>query len=101
LWKGYLNESILECVKNEGAIGYLCAHFYDKWGNVLDNELNKRIVGLDICTLRKIKTVVGVAGGLDKVEAIIGAIRGKFINALITDYNTANEILVSDCDRDK
>jgi DNA-binding transcriptional regulator LsrR (DeoR family) len=96
LWEGYLNEDILESVKNEGAIGYLCAHFYDKWGNVLDNELNKRIVAVNISNLRKIKTVIGVAGGIDKVEAIIGAIRGKCINVLITDYNTANEILASE-----
>lgn len=33
--------------------------------------------------------VVGVAGGIEKIDAIYGALKGKFIHTLITDEETA------------
>jgi DNA-binding transcriptional regulator LsrR (DeoR family) len=36
--------------------------------------------------------VIGVAGGLHKVEAIKGALRGGYIHSLITDEKTALEL---------
>jgi DNA-binding transcriptional regulator LsrR (DeoR family) len=37
--------------------------------------------------------VIGIAGGDNKVEAILGALRGGFINILITDEETALKII--------
>jgi hypothetical protein len=37
--------------------------------------------------------VVGVAGGTRKIEAILAALRGKWINVLITDKRTAESLL--------
>ena len=38
-------------------------------------------------------TVVGVAGGKEKIPAIKGAMNGKFVNVLVTDEDTANALL--------
>ena len=35
------------------------------------------------------KHVAGVAGGTEKIDAIYGALKGKFIHTLITDEETA------------
>ncbi|MGB9553839.1 MAG: sugar-binding domain-containing protein [bacterium] len=43
--------------------------------------------------LRKMPDVIGLAGGRYKVEAILGALRGKFVKILITDEDTAREVL--------
>ncbi|HBK8713016.1 TPA: transcriptional regulator LsrR, partial [Salmonella enterica subsp. enterica serovar Typhimurium] len=40
-----------------------------------------------------IPTVIGVAGGEQKAEAIIAAMRGNYINALVTDQKTAGKII--------
>jgi DNA-binding transcriptional regulator LsrR (DeoR family) len=37
--------------------------------------------------------VVGVAGGEEKVAAILGALRGGYLNVLITDSVTAQAVL--------
>jgi len=37
--------------------------------------------------------VVTVAGGRHKVDAILGAIRGGFIKILVTDEDTAREVI--------
>ena len=39
------------------------------------------------------KLVVAVAGGGDKREAILGAMRGRFANVLVTDEDTAEALL--------
>jgi DNA-binding transcriptional regulator LsrR (DeoR family) len=43
--------------------------------------------------LRKVERSVGIAGGKRKFEAIRGALRGKFINVLITDRRTAGRLI--------
>ena len=39
---------------------------------------------------------LGVAGSVEKAEAILGAIRGGFINVLVTDSLTALRVLELD-----
>lgn len=43
------------------------------------------------------KHIVGVAGGTEKIDAIYGALKGKFIHTLITD-ETALSLLRKDGD---
>lgn len=37
--------------------------------------------------------MIGIAGGPEKFEVIRAALRGKFINVLITDINNARRLL--------
>jgi len=37
--------------------------------------------------------VLGVAGGIEKAEAIVAALKGKRINALVTEESTARAML--------
>jgi DNA-binding transcriptional regulator LsrR (DeoR family) len=39
------------------------------------------------------KLVIAVAGGPDKHAAILGAMRGRFANVLVTDEDTAEALL--------
>lgn len=41
----------------------------------------------------KIPVRIGVAGGKDKTEAIAAAIKGDYINVLITDLQTARQLM--------
>jgi dihydroxyacetone kinase-like protein len=54
--------------------------------------LMKRIIGIDLVKLRACRRVVGVAGGAQKVPAILGALRGGLIDVLITDQHTAEAL---------
>ena len=67
--------------------------FFNIKGEKVDCDLHKRIVAFPIEDLRKMQNVIGLAGGKDKVEAILGAIHGGFIKILITDEETAKSVL--------
>jgi deoxyribonucleoside regulator len=93
IWIGYLSEREKAWLRNIGAVGHMCAQFFDITGNLLDVEVNQRVIGIGIDTLRETPEVIAVAGSKEKAEAILGALRGGYINSLITDEQAAREIL--------
>jgi len=90
---GYVDREALAQLRAQGVVGDVCARHYDAQGNVLDIELNQRIVGIELEALHDIEQVIGVAGGEAKMEAILGALRGGHVNVLVTDDATARKVL--------
>jgi DNA-binding transcriptional regulator LsrR (DeoR family) len=82
-------------LRAKGAVGDLLARYYNAHGEPVRTEFDSRVVGLELADLRAIDTTVLVAGGLAKVPAILGALRGGYINTLITDEVTASKLLES------
>jgi len=93
---GYLTEQEADLVRASGAVGDVCAQHYDLKGNWLDIDLNRSIICINHEDLRRIDNVIGVAGGEVKASAIYGALRGDYINVLITDEAAARAVLQLD-----
>jgi len=72
-----------------GAVGDVCLRFFDAAGEPVRSSLDDRVVGIQAETLRRIPRRIGVAGGSRKHQAIRAALRGGWINVLITDNQTA------------
>ncbi len=82
-----------QALQQQGAVGDICFQFIDKNGVPVDSPLMQRVIGIDLATLRRASRVVGIAGGAGKVEAILASLRGKWINVLITDRQTAERLI--------
>ena len=95
LRNGILNEGELTVLKMQGAVGDVLNHFMDKDGNLIQTEIEDRVISTDLDKLRQLKNVVGVAGGKDKVTAIKAVLNGGYLNVLSTDSDTAAELLLS------
>ena len=76
-----------------GAVGDICGNFFDIQGHLCQTSLSKRIISIDLQDLRQHKKVVGVGGGPAKVKSVLGALRGQYLDVLITDVKTAEEVL--------
>jgi DNA-binding transcriptional regulator LsrR (DeoR family) len=76
-----------------GVVGDICLRFYDAQGKLVSTPLHNRVIGMELEALKSAKRVVGVAGGERKEAAIRGALRGGWINVLITDKQTAELLL--------
>jgi len=72
---------------NHGAVGDIALRFFDIHGNPVPSDIDERVIGIDLATLRTLPRVVGISGGREKYHAILGAVRGRFINVLVTDGN--------------
>jgi len=93
---GFMTELQIHELRAKGAVGDLMGRFFDIHGKPVQTELNGRIMALDLEDLRRIKPVIAVAGGPDKVQAIVGAIRGGYVDVLIVDDRTASAVLEFD-----
>ena len=82
---GYFTQAMFQEIRRSGVCGDICMYLYDRMGDTSRMLSNEGIIGIDIHRLRKIPYSIGVAGGREKADAIRGAVRGKFINILITD----------------
>jgi DNA-binding transcriptional regulator LsrR (DeoR family) len=74
-------------------VGNLCLRFYDTGGEEIKDVVGDRVLGLELHRLRSIATVVGIACDRRKHQAILGALRGRWINVLLTDQFTAESLV--------
>lgn len=93
IWAGYLNERELSWLHDQGAVGHMVGQFYDINGQMLEVDANQRSIGIGLKALSAIGQVVAVAGGAAKAEAILGALRGRYLNVLVTDDEAASHLL--------
>lgn len=86
----------LQAISSAGAVGDVCLRFYDQDGRPVITPHNERVISMSLEQLKRAKRSVGVAGGSRKVQAIRGALKGRWINVLITDRFTAEKLLNND-----
>ena len=92
LFADYMNGRVIKRIEDANAVGDICMRFFDIHGKLISNGL-QRVISIELDRLKKIPRRIGVAGGTTKATAILGAVRGGFINTLITDETAARQIL--------
>ena len=90
---GYYKKEDIEEIKNSGIVGDICLQMYDIEGNTNYPYYNDKVFGIKLESLKKVKRVVGISAGEEKVDAIKGALRGKLVNVLVTNSKTAKLLL--------
>ena len=90
---GYISPEDVATLDEHNVVGDILGQFFDANGVVADISLHDRRIGIELADLKKIPKVVGVAGGVHKAEAILGALRGGFLDVLVTNEITARRLL--------
>ena len=80
-------------IRAGAAVGEVLIAPFDAAGRFVAPSLRARTVAFDARTLPRVPVVIGVAEGPAKVAPILGALRGKLVNTLVTDVGTAEAIL--------
>ncbi|MFI0444471.1 sugar-binding transcriptional regulator [Actinomadura sp. 6N118] len=81
-----------EELRRLGGVGDISLHFFDEDGTLLNTDLDERVIGIAPGTFRGIPRRIGVAGGHRKYAAIRAALRGGWIDVLITDLGVARRL---------
>lgn len=90
---GFLNDLLVDELAEENAAGCICFSCYDINGAPCE-RFNSKIIGMSLKDIVHIPLTIGVAGGSqNKTDAILGAIRGGYLNVLVTDQVTAEHLL--------
>jgi DNA-binding transcriptional regulator LsrR (DeoR family) len=82
---------------DSGAVGDVCARFFDLTGTEVATAVADRILAVGLDDLRAIPTVAGIAVGQEKAAGILGSLRGGLIDVLVCDGRAARRVL--DLDR--
>ncbi|MDY6073834.1 MAG: sugar-binding transcriptional regulator [Eubacteriales bacterium] len=93
---GLISRNDYDYLKMKGAAGDILCHFIDADGNLIDTYFENRLISVSLEQLKTLKNVIGIAGGMQKVKAIKAALKGDYLDILITDSNTAKAVLESD-----
>jgi DNA-binding transcriptional regulator LsrR (DeoR family) len=92
---GFITEKELDVLQKSGAVGEMIGWIYDQQGELVKGAVNNRVASAPLMVNPE-ATVFGIAAGDAKIKAILGALRGKRINALITNEHTAELLLEND-----
>lgn len=92
VWSGFLGDEEKDELKQNNAIGDICSRFFTSEGKLIDSPIAERTIAIQLDKLKGLRYSIGVAHSVDKVDSIIGAIKGKYINTLLTNEETALEI---------
>jgi deoxyribonucleoside regulator len=90
---GYLSLGELNALKASGVVGDICARHFDRYGHKAAPELADRVIAITLDELSAIPTVIGVACTVAKAEALLGALRGGYLDILVTDSAAAEAVL--------
>ncbi|MDR3496841.1 MAG: sugar-binding transcriptional regulator [Ancalomicrobiaceae bacterium] len=90
---GYVSEEERASLIAIGAVGDVLYRYFDIHGNPVVHPIDERVMGVGYKDLAAAPIRVLSSGGLDKIEAIIGAARLFKPTTLVTDEVTANAIL--------
>jgi DNA-binding transcriptional regulator LsrR (DeoR family) len=87
------DEKYLKLLLERNVVGDVLTYFFNERGEIVELDIYKNLINIPLEYFLKTPTRVGIAGGLQKVLPIIGALRGGLINVLITDEETAETVL--------
>ena len=90
---GYLSEADRRSLIEAGAIGDVLYNFIDEKGNLVEHEVNDRVISVNLARLRRTPERVLISGGKDKLIAMQAAIATVAPTTLILDEQTAIALL--------
>jgi lsr operon transcriptional repressor len=94
LRSGYISEGEQLMYARKGAVGDILGYFLNAEGECVEElEIHKELLGVTLDELAQLPTIVGVAGGEEKADAIYAALKGRRINGLVTEETTARAVL--------
>lgn len=89
----YIPAHLLDHLAASGAVGDILLRFFDAAGLPVPAPFDNQVIGLTMEQLGQVPLVIGVAGGIEKAEAIAGALHGRLIDVIICDQAAALAVL--------
>lgn len=85
--------TVLNELRDHDAVGDICLRFFDENGALVDTGVDERVLGISVDQLLAVPKRIGIAGGKRKYDAIRAALRGHWVDVLVTDAPTAERLI--------
>jgi DNA-binding transcriptional regulator LsrR (DeoR family) len=87
------NEKVRRELHRRGVCGEIAGVLIDADGRPAESDLTERMIGISAAQLRAIPEVIGLAYSIARSPAVQAAIRGGFINSLVTHPSLARALV--------
>lgn len=91
--ENYLSENEYKELMKEDCVGDICSRYFNSEGKIVNHKINDIVIGVEVEDLLNIPLVIGVAGGDYKKASIAGALKGGFLDVLITTKDVAEQLV--------
>lgn len=88
-----LTQADCRALVEQGVVGDIALRFFDADGKPVRTPFTERTIGVGLEEMREIGKRVGVAGGAEKRDAMLAALRGGHLDVLVTDAETARDLV--------
>lgn len=89
-----LSHDEVEKARAQGVVAELCGGVHvGRQGEAIRTDISDRSIGIDASHLEAIPSVIGVVFGAERAEAVRAAVRGKFVNTIVTHSSLAKALL--------
>lgn len=90
---GIISDAQYRDLEARHCVGDCSSHFLNEDGDIFDEEIDSRVVGVSLDTLKNIPNKLVVASGVEKGHVLHAALKGGLVDRLYVDAPTAMEIL--------
>jgi DNA-binding transcriptional regulator LsrR (DeoR family) len=90
---GFLSSEDFWQLRESGAVGSIIGRFFNLHGEECDTDYRDRAIALTLPTFCQIPERIALAAGKHKVDSLVGLANGQLITTLVTDSETALEVL--------
>ncbi|WP_019552587.1 sugar-binding transcriptional regulator [Propionispira raffinosivorans] len=90
---GYIDNKKLEQLMNKQVAGRICCHYINTNGDVCDENLDRRTMGVKLEELKKKRFVMTCITSEKKLKPLVAALKGEYINVLVIDSICAEKLL--------
>lgn len=92
-WNSFYGNELFHELGQGRIVGDICSQFFDIDGNLVETAISDRTIATRLDRLKQTNYAIGIAESEEKANAIIGALKGNYLNVLITTEETARTIL--------
>lgn len=91
---GFITQAELAEMQSMGAVGEVAGWVFDSDGRYLETSINQRVAGVRVIA-EEGRLAIAIAGGNNKMRALIAGLKGRIFNGLVTDELTARKLLAT------
>lgn len=96
--ENFFTDAQFAAARAQGAVGEIGLRFLDAQGAPVASDLGELVLGMELDQLRRAGRRIAVAGGRRKHAAVLAAVRGGWIDVLVTDEATARHLVSAGVD---
>jgi DNA-binding transcriptional regulator LsrR (DeoR family) len=89
---GFVTKQEVVELQQSGAVGEMLGWAFDLYGQIVKASTHARVTSVPLRS-PPCRPVIAFAAGIRKVRAVLGAVRGGWVNGLVTDESCARRLL--------